>query len=75
MARLVTSATDILLRDTAGLEPPPAARAASEIAVGALRSALSPIVGFGPERRVLELVGQGLGDVVKYLEPKCLSGL
>jgi hypothetical protein len=52
MARLVTSATVILLRDTAGLAP--VARAASEMDVDALRSAPLPMIGFGPEMKELD---------------------
>ncbi len=50
-ARLVTSATDILLWDAAGLELVPEGREATEVAMDAARSGTLPAVagaGFGP---------------------------
>lgn len=56
MARLVTSATDILLWEATGLEPAAEAREASGTATDdLLRSAASastPAAGFGPETHI-----------------------
>jgi|LauGreDrversion4_2_1035121.scaffolds.fasta_scaffold1437267_1 hypothetical protein len=56
MARLVTSATDILLWEATGLEPTTEEREASEMTLGDLRSATlasTPAAGFGPETYML----------------------
>ena len=73
MARLVTSATDILLWEATGLEPAAEEREASGTATDDLRSAASastPAAGFGPETHILlPLDAQAATGVATILIP------